>query len=141
MGSKSEVVVDVVRARTFINRFYPTTISMDQKGLCLLREGQTIAAVLFEQYNGTNIWMHVAAEPGRHWLNREFLFWGFHYPFHQLGVSRISGWVEADNLDAQRFNEHIGFEKEAVLRGAGSQGQDVFIYVLRKEVCRYGQEG
>ena len=108
-----------------------------QRGLVLTRDDQPIAAVVYDEYNGSNVFMHVAAEPGRRWLNRWFLHEAFKYPFVTLGVSRITGWVEANNVDARRFNEHLGFKQEAVLKHAGSDGQDVILYVMFREDCRY----
>jgi RimJ/RimL family protein N-acetyltransferase len=45
--------------------------------------------------------------------------------------------VEASNLPARRFDEHLGFQQEAVLQGAASDGGDVILYVMRRENCRY----
>jgi hypothetical protein len=49
----------------------------------------------------------------------------------------VSGWVLDTNKEAQRLNEHLGFEKEAVLKGAGPGGVDVIIYVMWREGCRH----
>ena len=92
---------------------------------------------MYDDYNGSNIWMHVAAEPTKRWLNREYLKMCFAYPFLQCKVNRISGWIEETNKDAIRFDEHLGFKKEAVLKNAGRNGQDAFIYVMHKEDCKY----
>jgi RimJ/RimL family protein N-acetyltransferase len=109
----------------------------DQKGICLLRDGQVIAAVVYDWISDTNMFMHVAAEPGSRWMTREFLYWAFHYPFEQQRVSRVSGWVDANNVAARRFDEHLGFKLEATLKGAGTQGQDACIYVMHRGDCRY----
>jgi RimJ/RimL family protein N-acetyltransferase len=106
------------------------------KGLGLERDGELVAGVLYEGFNHHNVWMHVAAE-GKHWLNRDFLRYCFYYPFVELGVSRVSGYVEASNLAARRFDEHLGFRQEAVLQGAASDGGDVILYVMRRDDCRY----
>lgn len=107
------------------------------QGLGLEREGDLIAGVLYEGYTGHNIWMHVAAEPGKRWLNKEFLRSCFIYPFVQLGCDRVSGWVEGSNEDAKRFDEHLGFKQEAVLRGAARDGGDVILYVMWRDECRF----
>ncbi len=107
------------------------------KGIGLERDGDLVAGVLYESFNGANIWMHVAAVPGSRWLTRDFLKYAFHYPFVELGCKRISGWVEADNFAAQKFDEHLGFVHESTLEGAGRRGVDVFIYRMKREECRY----
>lgn len=113
----------------------PTFENMTAIGL--RKQGELVAGVIYEGFNGHNVWMHVAAAPGRRWLNRAYLTACFAYPFVQLGVSRVSGYVEAWNVDARRFDEHLGFEREAVLRGAATDGGDVILYVMRKEGCKY----
>jgi len=106
-------------------------------GIGLRKGGELVAGVIYEGFNSRNIWMHVAAVPGRAWLNRAYLMTCFAYPFIQLGVDRISGYVHASNLDARRFDEHLGFEEEARLKGAAPDGGDVIIYVMWKKGCRY----
>lgn len=132
-----EVISDRDRAFAFALKFYSIKRTPDQKGLCLLRDGVVQAAVLYDEFNGSNIFMHVAARPGSRWMTRDFLKWAFHYPFEQLRVRRISGWVDANNIAAIRLNEHLGFRREAVLESAAPEGGDVFIYVMTREDCRY----
>lgn len=104
-------------------------------GLASLERG-LLAGVLFEDWNGANIVMHVAAVPDRHWLCREFLWYCFHYPFVELGVKRVTGIVPSSNLKARRFDEHLGFTLEATLKDAHPEG-DLLIYAMRKEDCRW----
>jgi hypothetical protein len=102
------------------------------------------AAVLYEDFNGVNLLMHVAAVPGRSWMNRYFYWVCLHYPFVQLGCERVTAGVSSVNKEAQRFDEHLGFEKEATLKGA-VPGGDLFIYALWKSnptvqrILRYGK--
>jgi len=132
-----DTVSDRDRAFVFCLKHFSLRRTVDQKGICLTRDGVVQAAVVYDNFNGANIFMHVAANPGRAWLRRDFLRWAFDYPFNQLHVGRVSGWVEANNADAIRFNEHLGFRREAVLAGAGQGGVDVFLYVMTREECRY----
>jgi RimJ/RimL family protein N-acetyltransferase len=111
--------------------------SSDMQAIGLARDGKLVAGAVYEGFNGVNMWVHVAGLPGRSWLNREFLKAGFRYPFIQCGVKRLSGYVNASNTDARRFDEHVGFKEEARLRGAAPDGGDVIIYVMRKEDCRF----
>jgi RimJ/RimL family protein N-acetyltransferase len=115
----------------------PLNVVAGMKGLGLERDGELVAGVVYEGYNGQNVWMHVAAVPGRRWLNKAYLRYCFEYPFVELGCRRVSGYVEARNLDARRFDEHLGFQQEAVLRGAASDGGDVILYVMWREDCRF----
>lgn len=103
----------------------------------LRRGGELVAGVIYEGFNGRNMWAHVAAEPGRRWLVREYLFACFAYPFIVCGVDRLSGYVNASNTEARRFDEHLGFKEEARLRGAAPDGGDVILYVMWRDECRY----
>jgi RimJ/RimL family protein N-acetyltransferase len=107
------------------------------KGLGLERDGKLVAGVLYEGFNGQNVWVHLAAEPGGRWMTREFLRYCFHYPFNEMKVKRLSGYVDASNDKARRLNEHLGYKPEAVLAGAGIDGGDVVIYVMWRDDCRY----
>ncbi len=111
--------------------------SDDMAAIGLERDGKLVAGAVYEGFNGQNMWVHLAGLPGRSWLNREFLQAGFRYPFIQCGVQRLSGYVNASNTDARRFDEHVGFQEETRLRGAAPDGGDVIIYVMRKEDCRF----
>lgn len=106
-------------------------------GIGLEQDGELIAGVVFNLYTGPSICMHVASEPGRRWMTRDFLFRCFAYPFLQLQCNRITGLVRMDNLDAQRFDEHLGFKKEGILRKAASDGTDFILYGMLKEECRW----
>jgi RimJ/RimL family protein N-acetyltransferase len=107
------------------------------QALGLERDGELIAGVIYEGYNKHNVWMHVAAVPGKRWMTKEYLRAAFLYPFVQLGCSRVSGYVEAWNMDARKFDEHLGFRQEATLQGAASDGGDVILYVMRRSECKY----
>lgn len=101
---------------------------VDEDGIC--------ACVWFEGWNGANIYMHVAAEPGKRWMTREFLWYVFHYPFVECGVKRITGLVAQSNLVARQFDEHIGFRLETRMKDAAPDG-DMLVYVMFKDDCRW----
>ncbi len=108
-----------------------------QRAIGLRRDGVLVAGAVYEGFNGRNLWMHVAAEPGARWLVRDYLRACFAYPFLLCGVERVSGYVNANNLAARRFDEHLGFKEEARLRGAAPDGGDVILYVMWRKDCRY----
>lgn len=132
-----KILSDVDEAYRYVNEFFPLPRSSNLKGIVLKKNGETKAAALFENYNGTNIYVHLAGAPGRRFGNREFLHWGFHYPFVQLGCKRMTAYIEANNADSIRLAEHMGFRREATLAGAGRDGVDAYIYVMFREDCRY----
>jgi hypothetical protein len=94
-----------------------------------------IAGCLYEGCNGASVIGHLTGI-GRKWMNREFLWYCFYYPFEELGVTKILGIVESDNLDAQRLDEHMGFILEATLKDAAPKG-DLLIYSMTRDQCKW----
>lgn len=131
------IISSPARVFEFVSRFMPMQPVGGMKGLGLERDGELIAGVLYEGFNGRNVWMHVAAVPGGHWMTRDYLRYCFSYPFDEMKVERVSGYVSASNAAAVRLDEHLGFQREAVLKGAAEDGADVLIYVMRRENCRF----
>jgi len=123
--------------RFLIDRGVELMRSAGQQGIGLERDGELIGAIMYENFSGTNVWMHVAGVAGKQWINRLLLKAAFKYPFVQLGCNRVSGWVDASNLKARRLDEHLGFKQEAILEGAAKDGGDVIIYRMKKEECRF----
>lgn len=103
--------------------------------------GKLIAGVVYEDWTGTNVTAHIAAErllPG-------FVRAMFHYPFVQLKVGRITAPVCSMNEKAIRFVEKLGFRREATLEAA-IPGGDLLFYRLWWHECRHlrglnGKEG
>ena len=133
----ARIISDPARVWDFVHKQIPVPVVSGMKGLGLERDGELVAGVLYEGYNGVNVWMHVAASSGKKWMNREYLRYCFTYPFVELGCNRVSGAVDASNTVARAFDEHLGFRQEAVMRGAAADGGDVILYVMRREDCRY----
>ena len=103
----------------------------------LEEDGELLAVVVYNLYSSADIAMHIAAVPGRRWMTREFLRVAFRYPFVQLGCRRVSGYVPASNADAQRFDEHLGFQREGLMRHA-LPDDDIIVYgMLREEARRF----
>ena len=103
----------------------------------LEENGELLAVVVYNLYSSADIAMHIAAVPGRRWMTREFLRVAFRYPFVQLGCRRVSGYVPASNFDAQRFDEHLGFQREGLMRHA-LPDDDIIVYgMLREEARRF----
>jgi RimJ/RimL family protein N-acetyltransferase len=105
-------------------------------GIGLEEDGKLIAGVVYNEYNHVNINMHVASLGNKRWMTREYLWMCFDYPFNQLKVKRITAFIEDENKDAIRFDEHLGFKYEARMKDAYVNG-DILIYVMRQEDCRF----
>lgn len=132
-----EIGTDVDEALQFVRGFYEPLCMGEPTALTLKKHGQVVAAALYDGFTGGNVFIQVAGSPGTPWLTRAALRWAFGYPFSQLGVERVSAWVEADNERAIKFNEHVGFTLEHTLPRAGRKGQAVHLYRMFREDCRY----
>jgi len=102
------------------------------------RKGELVSGIVFENLNGYNANVHIAVKkPTKLFL--ELLDHAFVYAFETCGLKRVTGLVEADNTKAVQLDLHIGFQIEAVMKGAGSSGQDLLILVLWPENYRRGK--
>jgi RimJ/RimL family protein N-acetyltransferase len=136
--SSTKYVYDVERVVAFMRTLMPGMhTSSDTVAIGLQRNERLVGGVLYEGINTHNCWMHVAGEPGSKWLTRNYLRAVFAYPFLICGLRRVSGYVDAQNHRARRFDEHLGFREEARLRGAAVDGGDVILYVLWRDECRF----
>jgi hypothetical protein len=99
--------------------------------------GKLIAGVVYNMFTRASVSMHVAAEPGKRWTTKEFMFRFFAYPFLQLNCNRVTGLVRASNEAARKFDEHVGFIQEGVIRQAFEDGEDAILYGMLKSECKW----
>lgn len=124
-------VVSWVASRTGEHGNYGAAV-----GIGVEENGAIRAGVVFSDWNGVNICMHVASDGSRNWMTRELLFECFRYAFETAGCRRITGLVGEGNKAAIDFDKHIGFSEEARLKGAHPDG-DLIVFVMRKDDCRW----
>lgn len=96
--------------------------------------GQLVAGVLYEDFNGANVVCHIAGV-GK-WADRRFLGIIFDYPFNQLKVRRITVPVDGNNSKSIKLVEHMGFVLESRLEQA-TLDSDLLLYRLFKDECKY----
>lgn len=98
--------------------------------------GELLAGVVYDSYEKNGRCAMHCAGVGRRWLNKEFLWIAFDYPFNQLNVNVIVNTVSSTNKDSIRFTEHCGF-KEATRIAGGTCDGDLIIYTLYKKDCKW----
>lgn len=136
----TEITVNALKVWSFVDKFLSVPITTGMRGIGIERDGEMLAGVLYENFNGVNVFMHVAAKEGARWLTPEFLRYAFYYPFYEMGAERVTGAVEASNLKARQLDEHLGFKEECRMKGAASDGGDLILYVMWKKDWRDGKE-
>jgi RimJ/RimL family protein N-acetyltransferase len=115
------------------------SLGSEYQAIGLVDADRIWAAVVYTDYSGFNICMHVASE-GKQWMTRGFLFAVFDYPFNQLRVDRVTAFVASRNKASRHFCERIGFQVEGRLREA-HHGDDLIAYGMLKRECRWIEHG
>jgi RimJ/RimL family protein N-acetyltransferase len=129
------VIVYDSRVLDYVNRINRQSPDCNSVGIGWEKNGEIIAALRYDSYNGTSMMMHVAAK-GKRWMTKEYLFKAFHYPFVQLGLKKLLAPTEEGNLTARRFIEHIGFVLEHKIENACPSGA-IYLYSMTPEQCRF----
>ena len=111
-----------------------TKFSSDVSSLAQIdRTGKRfIAAVVYDNFTGTSIVASIVIGGA---MNKRFLHDIFDYPFNQLRVNQILGYVNSSNTKAIRLNEKLGFVSVAVIPGVYRDG-DMIIYSMSRSDCR-----
>lgn len=99
-------------------------------------DGNFVFVIVLSNFSALNVDMHTAAIPGASWARpREILRMFndlFEFVFDRLKLQRVTGLVRSKNVAARRFDEHIGFELEGVMRRAFVD-DDLCVYGFLKE--------
>lgn len=96
-----------------------------------------VAVLVYNHYDKPDIWMHVAAEPGRIWCTPDFLAHIFGYPFIQLDCGRVTALVARPDTRLRKLVLHLGFVEEGVLREALPTGDALIAYGMLRRECRW----
>lgn len=105
------------------------------KSIGIVRQGEIAGGVVFTNFTHTTISMHCAFETPFA-MNRDFLWMVFDYPFNQLQVKKVLGFVSSANERALKLDMKLGFQHEATVYEGYSDG-DMLILSMRRENCRW----
>ena len=94
-----------------------------------------LGGAIYEEFTGKSVKMHTAGFVPR-WVTRDLLWCCFHYPFEQLGVTKVIGIVNSSNLKALAFDRHLGFKEEAVISDVYPDGNAIVMGMYRQD-CRW----
>jgi RimJ/RimL family protein N-acetyltransferase len=131
------IVTDSARVGPWVcQRTGGTWSPVDSVAVGLEKNGELVAGVTFDHFNGASLCMHVASDGSKRWLNREFLRFCFQYAFDQAKVKKVIGLVPSSNTQALRFDLHLGFSEEARIKDAHPEG-DLLILTMTRPQCRW----
>lgn len=96
-----------------------------------------LGGVAFDSYRKDgSIALHVASSTPR-WLTRGLLGAVFGYAFRSAGVRKVVSPVSSSNEHTQKFAESAGLTLEARISEAASDGDDLLIYSMHRDTCRF----
>jgi RimJ/RimL family protein N-acetyltransferase len=103
--------------------------------MCIDDVGYPIAGVVYDGYNGAiihaHIWVDAEKTPSRDWYAAIF-----DYPFNKLRVKKVVGQVSSVNEEAQKLDEHFGFELVTQIDEYYENGSSLMVYTMTREQCR-----
>jgi RimJ/RimL family protein N-acetyltransferase len=99
----------------------------------LVRDGEIVAGVIYENWNQRSIMCHIAIE-GR--LTPVYLAAIFDYPFKVCEAEKIITPIASENLTSIKLVENMGFSEEARIKDAHPDG-DIILFTLSRSACRF----
>lgn len=105
--------------------------------LGVVRRGKIAAGVVFHNYRpGIDLEVSLAADDPS-WAHPAILRRLFAYPFHQLGVVRLTCIIARKNKRCRRFSEGLGWKLEGTHRKAYDGKDDAMSYGMLPSDCRF----
>lgn len=107
-------------------------------GIGVVRKGQLVGGAIYHDYRERDGDIEMSAAfltPA--WCLPQTLRDLFAYPFTQLDCVRMTTMTTRKNKAARSFDERAGFKLEGVLRKAFNKKNDIMIYGMLREECRW----
>ena len=95
-----------------------------------------MAAVVYNHHTSHNICMTYVGSPGTQWLTKGFLVAMWAYPFVQLKVNRVTGFIASKNTQSLSFAYRMGAKREGLMRQA-LPDDDIVVVGMLEEECRW----
>lgn len=95
-------------------------------------DGELVCVMAFDNYNGTNIDVHIIAER----ITRKMLKTAGDYIFNVCGCRRATSLNDASDFQMGPYLERLGFKYEGTLRHA-LPSSDLIVYGLIREDCKW----
>lgn len=112
------------------------TPSVSAKALGIVKNGDLVAGVVYERWNGVHVEASIAIDDAG-WASKSTMFRIFHYPFVQLGCEAISVIVASSNAKSLNLVAKLGFEPEAIIKFAAPDGSSLVVLKMFREKCKW----
>ena len=99
----------------------------------LRRNGKLVAGVIYENWNGASLQVHVAVQGV---MTPKYLAAIYHYPFVHVGAKKLIAGIGEGNKESIRFVSKMGFRLEGRIPDAHPDGA-LLLYTMSREQCRY----
>jgi RimJ/RimL family protein N-acetyltransferase len=99
----------------------------------LEKDGNIIAGVMYENWNGKSITAHMAVDAP---ITRSFLGAIFKYAYDKCAVEKVILPVSSGNQKSNKFVKNLGFNEEARIADAAPDG-DIVLYTMKKDNCKF----
>ena len=126
---------DYVKAKAHFQANYSEEFSF----IGFVEDNNILAGVLFTDYDGYNIWIHLALKTPRCCTRRNIQY-VFNYCFNQIKCGRITAMCINGYKRNERLLKGTGFVKEGIIRKAmkvDGEYIDGALYGMLKEECRW----
>ena len=132
---------DPERLKDWAIEHYPdAAVDGDTHSIGMEIDGQIVVVTLYNNFTDHNCSMHVVSDGSRRWCSRGFLAAAFAYPFHQMGLSRVTAYVPAKNTAALMLDLRLGFKPEGRMVEAMGDDDLIVLGMLRRD-CIWLPEG
>lgn len=109
----------------------------DARAIGREKDGEICAVIVFDTWSDGDCLIHVVSDGSKRWFSREFVIRAMAFPFLQVGNRAITALVLASNAPSIAMCEHFGFQREGLLRRRGPNGEDMILFGLLREECRW----
>ena len=110
----------------------------DARAIGMRSNGQLRAVTVYDSWSGNDCLIHVASDGRPNWFTREYAIRTMAYPFNQCQLHRISCLISITNMKSIRFTLQFGgWVHEGTQREAGYAGEDLLLFGMLKEDCRW----
>jgi len=107
-------------------------------GIAIIKNDKLIGGVVFDNYrpSAKTVSVSIALDDKRA-LDRESLRLLFDYGFNQLQCNRMTTMIDSENDKSIKLCSSLGFVQEGCLRSASPTGNDLVIFGMLKEECKW----
>jgi len=96
------------------------------------KDGQLVALAAFDNYNGTDIDVHIVCNG----MTRDWIRAVCRFAFETCGCRRMTSLNDSANFTMERYLERLGFQYEGRKRHA-LPDSDILIYGMTRKDCKW----